>query len=72
MMQTDCLSPGFILRETKRGALQRESVNENECEEKKRAMLPLTKIFLFRVSVNVRMSVTKNESNVAAFGNVLF
>ena len=34
MMQTDCLSPGFILRETKRGALQRERENENE-EKKK-------------------------------------
>ena len=32
MMQTDCLSQDFILKETKRGALQNENENENECE----------------------------------------
>ena len=39
MMQTDCLLQDFILKETKGGALQRESENENECEEKKRVIM---------------------------------
>ena len=34
MMQTDCLLQDSILKETKGGALQRESENENECEKK--------------------------------------